>query len=99
MQAYLSYNSRKPMGMYINKGNNDFRDIVASTILDEYVMLLRHLFKTQESDEVFAGAYLTGILPIKKYNTESALNNFREYSMITPGRMANALGYTSLPTK
>ena len=51
---------------------------VAPTILDEYVMLLRRLFKTQESDEVFAGAYLTGILPIKKYNTESALNNFRE---------------------
>ena len=67
---------------------------VAPTILDEYVMLLRRLFKTQESNEVFAGAYLTGILPIKKYNTESALNNFREYSMITPGRMANALGFT-----
>ena len=67
---------------------------VAPTILDEYVMLLRRLFKTQDSDEVFAGAYLTGILPIKKYNTESALNNFREYSMINPGRMANVLGFT-----
>ena len=64
---------------------------IAPTILDEYVMLLRRLFKTQDSDEVFAGAYLTGILPIKRYNTESALNNFREYSMINPGRMANAL--------
>ena len=41
----------------------------APTILDEYVMLLRRLFKTQDSDRVFAGAYLTGILPIKKYNT------------------------------
>ena len=67
---------------------------IAPTILDEYVMLLRRLFKTQDSDEVFAGAYLTGILPIKRYNTESALNNFREYSMINPGRMANALGFT-----
>ena len=67
---------------------------VTPTILDEYVMLLRRLFKTQDSDEVFAGAYLTGILPIKKYNTESALNNFREYSMINPGRMANVLGFT-----
>ena len=67
---------------------------VAPTILDAYVMLLRRLFKTQDSDEVFAGAYLTGILPIKKYNTESALNNFREYSMISPGRMADALGFT-----
>ena len=67
---------------------------VAPTILDEYVMLLRRLFKTQNSNRVFAGAYLTGILPIKRYNTESALNNFREYSMISPGRMADALGFT-----
>ena len=69
-------------------------ETVSPTILDEYVMLLRRLFKTQDSDEVFAGAYLTGILPIKKYNTESALNNFREYSMINPGRMARHLGFT-----
>ena len=69
-------------------------DSVTPTILDEYVMLLRRLFKTQDSDKVFAGAYLTGILPIKKYNTESALNNFREYSMINPGKMAGALGFT-----
>ena len=67
---------------------------ISPTVLDEYVMLLRRLFKTQDSDEVFAGAYLTGILPIKKYNTESALNNFREYSMIRPGRIATSLGFT-----
>ena len=64
------------------------------TILDEYVMLLRRLFKTQDSDRVFAGAYLTGILPIKKYNTESALNNFCEYSMIDPAFMASCFGFT-----
>ena len=67
---------------------------VVPTILDEYVMLLRRLFKTQDSDEVFAGAYLTGILPIKRYNTESALNNFCEYSMIRPGKMSKDLGFT-----
>ena len=48
-------------------------------ITTSYVDLLRRLFKGSGSNEVFAGAYLTGILPIKKYNTESALNNFREY--------------------
>ncbi len=69
-------------------------ETVTPTILDEYVMLLRRLFKTQDSDRVFAGAYLTGILPIKRYNTESALNNFCEYSMIRPGKMATALGFT-----
>ena len=69
-------------------------DTVTPTILDEYVMLLRRLFKTQDSDEVFAGAYLTGILPIKKYNTESALNNFCEYSMIDPAFLAACYGFT-----
>ena len=63
-------------------------------ISTSYVDLLRRLFKGLGSDFVFAGAYLTGILPIKKYNTESALNNFREYSMITPGRLASSLGFT-----
>ena len=67
---------------------------VVPTILDEYVMLLRRLFKTQDSDEVFAGAYLTGILPIKRYNTESALNNFCEYSMIDPAYLAPCYGVT-----
>ena len=67
---------------------------VDPTILDEYVMLLRRLFKTQDSDEVFAGAYLTGILPIKKYNTESALNNYSEYSMIDPAFLASCFGFT-----
>ena len=69
-------------------------EVVTPTILDEYVMLLRRLFKTQNSDEVFAGAYLTGILPIKKYNTESALNNFCEYSMIDPANLASCYGFT-----
>ena len=63
-------------------------------ITTSYVDLLRRLFKGSGSNEVFAGAYLTGILPIKKYNTESALNNFREYSMIYPGRIATSLGFT-----
>ena len=67
---------------------------ITPTILDEYVMLLRRLFKTQDSDRIFAGAYLTGILPIKKDNTESALNNFCEYSMIDPAFLASCYGFT-----
>ena len=49
-------------------------------ITTSYVDLLRRLFKGSNSNIVFAGAYLTGILPIKRYNTESALNNFNEYT-------------------
>ena len=63
-------------------------------ITTAYVDLLRRLFKGSGSNEVFAGVYLTGILPVKKYNTESALNNFCEYTMTRPGQMADALGFT-----
>ena len=63
-------------------------------ITTSYVDLLRRLFKGSGSNIVFAGAYLTGILPIKKYNTESALNNFCEYSMIDPAYLAACYGFT-----
>ena len=63
-------------------------------VMDEYVNLLRGMFKSVQSVDVFAGVYLTGILPIKKYQTESALNNFLEYSMVEPGRMGRFFGFT-----
>lgn len=66
---------------------------------DDYVNLLRRLFKGSESDKVFAGAYITGILPIKKYNTQSALNNFEEYSVIDPADMAGYFGFTKEEVK
>jgi len=60
---------------------------------DEYVCLLRRLFKGSVSKKIFAGAYITGILPIIKYNTESALNNFEEYSMVDPADLAGYFGF------
>ncbi len=38
--------------------------------------------------------YMTGILPIKKYGTHSALNMFDEFSMIDPGPLAPYVGFT-----
>ena len=68
---------------------------VEPTEMDEYVKFLRRLFKSSASSEVFVGAYLTGILPMVKYNTESALNNFDEYSMVNPFVAAGSFGFTS----
>ena len=62
--------------------------------MDTYVGWLRRMFKSQDAFRIFAGAYMTGILPIKKYKTESALNNFTEYSMVTPRNMASHFGFT-----
>jgi hypothetical protein len=49
--------------------------------------------------QVFAGVYMTGILPVKKYKTESAMNNFIEYSMVDPGEMAPFFGFTKQEVK
>ena len=65
-----------------------------TTAMDRYVGWLRRMFKSQDAVRVFAGVYMTGILPIKKYKTESALNNFTEYSMVEPRRMASYFGFT-----
>ena len=65
-----------------------------SDVVDNYVNLLRRLFKGGNSKKVFAGVYMTGILPIKRYKTESALNNFREYSVISPGGLDSFFGFT-----
>ena len=62
--------------------------------MDRYVKFLRRLFKGSNTEQVFAGVYMTGILPIKKYKTESALNNFREYSMVAPGKLSTFFGFT-----
>ena len=67
--------------------------------MDLYVNWLRTLFKSADAIRIFAGVYMTGILPIKKYWTQSALNNFNEYSMITPGRLAASFGFTKAEVK
>ncbi|MBO6147825.1 MAG: AAA family ATPase [Lachnospiraceae bacterium] len=62
-------------------------------ILD-YLKYLRGFFKTEESKQFIALAYITGILPIKKIKGKSALNNFREYSMTEPGDLVEYFGFT-----
>lgn len=70
-----------------------------SKVMDTYVNWLRRMFKDVSGMIAFAGVYLTGILPIKKYKTESALNNFIEYSMVEPRRMAANFGFTKEEVK
>ncbi len=47
----------------------------------------------------FTGVYMIGILPIKKYKTESALNNFKEYSVVSPKRLDKFFGFTKTETQ
>ncbi|KAI4449032.1 hypothetical protein C823_003561 [Eubacterium plexicaudatum ASF492] len=65
----------------------------------EYINLLRGLFKGTPSGAFLKLAYITGILPIKKYGTQSALNNFREHTMVSPRQMAEYIGFTETEVK
>ncbi len=61
----------------------------------DYVKLLRALFKdTTRSNRMIAAVYMTGILPIKKYNTQSAMSDFREYTVLDPDPLAEYVGFT-----
>jgi len=60
----------------------------------DYIAFLRSLFKGDAADSFVRLAYITGILPIKKYGTQSALNNFRELTMTAPDGIAPYVGFT-----
>ena len=63
-------------------------------LVHEYLQFLHSLFKSRESKEFLALGYITGILPIKKIEDESALNNFLEYTMIDSGNLTEYFGFT-----
>lgn len=67
--------------------------------MDSYLNWLRRMFKGGQSMQVFAAVYMTGILPVKKYNMQSAMNNFWEYSMVEPRNMASFFGFTKADVK
>lgn len=63
-------------------------------VQEEYINFLRGLFKGSEPMKYIGLAYITGILPIKKLKTQSALNNFDEYTMLDAGEIAKYIGFT-----
>ena len=63
---------------------------------EKYLDFLRDLLKDKACIYL---SYMTGILPIKKYGTHSALNMFDEFSMIAPGPLACYVGFTEQEVK
>ncbi|MCD8074120.1 MAG: ATP-binding protein [Lachnospiraceae bacterium] len=57
----------------------------------EYLDFLRNLMKDQP---FIALAFMTGILPIKKYGEHSTLNMFFAYSMIDSASISDCFGFT-----
>ena len=87
------YNNRKcPFIIIIDEWDCVFRENRMNREAQEkYLDFLRDLMK--DKGYIYL-AYMTGILPIKKYGTHSALNMFDEFSMLEPGPLAPYVGFT-----
>ena len=71
------------------------RDEAANVrVQNEYISFLQGMFKGTEPTKYIQLAYLTGILPIKKEKTQSALNNFDEFTMLEASNLAPYIGFT-----
>ena len=71
------------------------RDVAANKkVQSDYINFLRGMFKGTEPTKYIQLVYLTGILPIKKEKTQSALNNFDEFTMLQADELAPYIGFT-----
>lgn len=88
------YNNMKcPFIIIIDEWDCVFRENRMNREAQErYLDFLRDLMK--DKGYIYL-AYMTGILPIKKYGTHSALNMFDEFSMLEPGPLAPYVGFTA----
>lgn len=81
--------TRRPFVVIIDEWDCIFREYKEDKEAQEiYLDFLRDMLKDKPCIHL---AYMTGILPIKKYGTHSALNMFDEFSMIDPGRWQSML--------
>ena len=84
--------TNRPFVILIDEWDCLFREFAHNTEAQKkYLDFLRAWLKDQD---YVALAYMTGILPIKKYGTHSALNMFTEYSMTNPREFAEYFGFT-----
>ena len=65
-----------------------------------YLSLLREWFKNGNfTSKAVAAAYMTGILPIKKDGSESAVSDFKEFTILQPGPFVRYTGFTESEVK
>lgn len=70
-----------------------------SSLCKEYTEFLRNLFKSYSVSNCIELVYMTGILPIRPYNTESTLNMFKEYEMLYSRGLESYFGFTTEEVK
>ena len=84
--------SKCPFVIIIDEWDCVFREYKDDkTAQEKYLDFLRDILK--DKAHIYL-VYMTGILPIKKYGTHSALNMFNEFSMTNAGPLAEYVGFT-----
>lgn len=91
---------KKKFVIIIDEWDVLIRDEAANqSVQEEYITFLRGMFKGNLPARYIALAYLTGILPVKKFKTQSALNNFDEFTMLSANELAPYIGFTEEEVK
>ena len=86
--------SNIPLVIIIDEWDCVIRNSNDKELVHKYLQFLHSLFKSEESKSFLALEYITGILPIKKIQDESALNNFDEYTMLKSKPITEYYGFT-----
>ncbi len=70
-----------------------------SNLCDDFIKFLRALFKSSDVSSCIDLVYMTGILPIRRYSTQSTLNMFNEFNMLDSSNLAEFVGFTEQEVK
>ncbi len=93
--ADITAKSGSKLIIIIDEWDALFREAKEDKLLqEEYVQLLRGLFRSSLTDKMVEAAYMTGILPIKKYGNQSALSDFYEFTMVDSAPLEEYVGFT-----
>ena len=71
------------------------RESVSEKLFQQYLDFLNGLFKSNTLRPAISLAYITGVLPVIRDRIQSKLNNFDEYTILSAGKLAEFIGFTS----
>lgn len=100
LMEYVRLTGRKII-FIIDEWDSIIREVKNDIEVQEiYLNFLRGLFKNNDfTPQAVAAAYITGILPIKKDGSQSAISDFNEFSVVKPRMYGQYVGFTEEEVK